>query len=136
MNSQLLYSAENRMSKRLQVLSCKHASRFSTLTSLQPALERGKSPGPSYSIIVFMFIINYILKCFITEIILYICKKLCEVILSIFQRDIVGTTQVLSSIMVSQILTKNSFKSGNGLVISPPCGDFFVTFKFQEQQYC
>ena len=31
---------------------------------------------------------------------------------------------IMVSIMVSQILTKNSFKSGNGLVISPLLRDF------------
>ena len=32
------------------------------------------------------------------------------------------------NIMVSQILTKNSFKSGNGLVISPLLRDFLNLF--------
>merc|ERR1712215_156520 len=34
---------------------------------------------------------------------------------------------IMVSIMVSQILTKNSFKSGNGLVISPLLRDFYLT---------
>ena len=36
-----------------QVHSCRHASRFSISTSLQPAFERGASPGPSYTIVMF-----------------------------------------------------------------------------------
>ena len=36
---------------------------------------------------------------------------------------------IMVSIMVSQILTKNSFKSGNGLVISPLLQDFYFKAK-------
>ena len=34
---------------------------------------------------------------------------------------------IMVSIKVSKILTKNSFKSGNGLVISPLCGIFLCS---------
>ena len=35
---------------------------------------------------------------------------------------------IIVIIMVRKILTKNSFKSGNGLVISPLSRDFFLRF--------